>query len=64
MMRAAVFLPSPGTEEMASESSVTSALRNASGVNVEQTASATFGPTPVTPSNASNIVRSDSVAKP
>ena len=61
--RCATFLPTPGTTVSAATSPVT-ARRRASGASAERKASATFGPTPVTPVRASNEFRSSAEEKP
>ena len=62
--RCAVLRPIPGIAWNRFTSSRAIALRSSAGVEPETIESATFGPTPETPSSSSNSSRSSAVAKP
>ena len=62
--RCAVFSPTPGIAWKRFTSSRAIARRSSAGVEPETIASATFGPTPETPSSSSKSSRSSAVAKP
>ena len=64
MMREAVFFPTPGTRCTAATSCAATAATSAAGVNDESAASATFGPTPLTPIRRSNSAFSSRERKP
>ena len=63
-MRSAVFLPIPGIAWKRAESLSAIARWSSSGDALETTASATFGPIPLTPSSWTNSARSAASAKP
>src|SRR4051812_12198650 len=64
IIRSAVRLPMPGTAWKRAESPVAIAFRSSRVVPPLKTASATFGPTPCTPTSIRNSSRSSSVANP
>ena len=60
----AFFLPTPGTVAMRASSCVATTVARDAGVSVLRTASASFGPTPDTPTRRSNTARSSRLQKP
>jgi hypothetical protein len=63
-MRSAVFLPIPGIAWNRAESRSAIARPSSSGEALDTTASATFGPMPLTPSSLTKRVRSAASANP
>ena len=63
-MRSAVFLPTPGMRVRRATSSRWIAVTSSRGSMPESTASASFGPMPLTAIRRSNTVSSSGVAKP
>ena len=63
-MRSAVFLPTPGMRVSLAMSARWMAPTSSRGSMPESTASASFGPIPLTPISRSNTASSSGVAKP
>ena len=63
-MREAVFFPTPGIFDTAATSCAAMAATSACGVNTDNAAKATLGPTPPTPMRRSNSAFSSTVMNP